>query len=87
MGKGLVFFALTKRGLYQLIASVRGGDAIFWVNQNVLEDYDFVRLRAEGLKLTNFTRWVDPADALEIRRAIEIITEHHADDTLFVEQR
>jgi hypothetical protein len=82
----LVLFALTKQGLAEIIESATSRDAALWVNDGLLAPRDLARLRAEGFELTNFTRWIDPADQADIASAVETIKEHHPGQVLYIER-
>jgi hypothetical protein len=81
----LVFFSLTKQGLDEILDTAFSREAALWVNHGLLQAPDLERLRADGFDLTNFTRWVDPADQAEIESAVETINEHHPGQVLYIE--
>lgn len=82
----MVLFALTKKGLAELLDVARDGRFALWVNQGLLDDSELAALRSDGFKLTNFTYWHDPADESEIQDAVETIREHHPGEALYVER-
>jgi hypothetical protein len=82
----LVLFALTKHGLAEMFHFARGGKVAIWVNQGLLDEANLERLRSEGFNVTNFTRWIDPADEFVVQEAVETIREHHPNQALYVER-
>lgn len=85
-GIGLVLFALTKHGLSEILDLARGGSLAIWVNDGLLDDAVLGKLRAEGFDLTNFVRWIDPADETAVREAVEAIREHHPNQVMYIER-
>ncbi|MBB6189220.1 hypothetical protein [Rhodanobacter sp. MP7CTX1] len=82
----MVLFALTKQGVAEILDSVISRETALWVNHGLLAAPDLERLRAEGFELTNFTRWIDPADQADIESAVETIREHHPGQVLYIER-
>lgn len=82
----MVLFALTRQGLAELLGSSRSREVAIWVNHGLLATSDLDGLRADGVELTNFTRWIDPNDQAAIELAVQTIREHHPDQAVFVEQ-
>ena len=82
----MVLFALTKQGVAEILDSGSSREGVLWVNHGLLEAPDLERLRAEGFELTNFTRWIDPADQADIESAVETIKEHHPGQVLYIER-
>lgn len=81
----MVLLALTKHGLAEMFDLARGGRPTIWLNQGLLDVANLERLRAEGFDLTNFIRWIDPADETAVQEAVEVIREHHPDEALYIE--
>lgn len=86
MGRCMVLFALTKHGLADMFNLARGSKTAIWLNQGLLDAANLERLQAEGLDLTNFTRWIDPAVDAEVQQAVWTIKDHHPDDVLYIER-
>ncbi|MET3653224.1 hypothetical protein [Dyella japonica] len=82
----MVLFALAKYGLSEVLDLARGSGSAVWVNHGLLDIVKLGELRAEGLDLTNFVHWVDPAAAAAVRAAVEAIREHHPNQVLYVER-
>lgn len=82
----MVLFALTRQGLAELLGSSKSRGVAIWVNDGLLASPDMDGLRADGVELTNFTRWIDPNDQAAIELAVETIREHHPDHAVFVER-
>ncbi|AIF46022.1 hypothetical protein [Dyella japonica] len=82
----LVLFALTKHGLAEMLDLARGGRSAIWVNDGLLDAVKLGQLRADGLDLTNFVNWIDPADQEAVQGAVETIREHHPNQVLYIER-
>jgi hypothetical protein len=82
----LVFFALTRHGLDEILDLAKGKSAPIWVNQDLLDAADLDRLRSEGLNLTDFAYWIDPSDEPCVQEAVETIREHHPNQALYIER-
>lgn len=82
----LVLLALTKHGLPEILDLARSSHLAVWLNDGLLDTTSLDRLRAEGLDLTNFTRWIDPADEAAVQDAVETIRAHHPRQTLYIER-
>lgn len=82
----MVLFALTKHGLSEMFDLARGNKTPVWVNQGLLDATNLERLRAEGIDLTDFAYWVDPADESYVQEAVETIREHHPNQVLYIER-
>lgn len=61
-------------------------EVALWVNDGLLAAPDIARLSAEGVELTNFTRWIDPADQEAIASAVETIKQHRPCQVLYIER-
>ncbi|GLQ98206.1 hypothetical protein [Dyella mobilis] len=85
MENALILFALTKRGLGDLLAVARQSRTLIWVNHGIVDASELERLRADGIDLTHFTRWIDPFDREAVLVAVTTIREHHPDGAIFVE--
>lgn len=86
MEVALVLFALTKHGLSEMLDLAGGSESAIWLNDGLLDAADLDQLRAEGLVLTNFVHWIDPADEAAVRSAVETIREHHPNQVLYIER-
>lgn len=82
----MVFFALTRHGVAEMLDLARGNNAPVWVNQGLLDAADLDRWRSEGVSLTDFLYWIDPSDASCVQAAVETIREHHPHQVLYMER-
>jgi len=82
----LVFFALTKQGLVEMLNLARGSKTAIWMNPGLLDEPDIKRLRAEGFDLTDFVHWIEPVNEVAVAGAVEIIREHHPGQVLYIER-
>jgi hypothetical protein len=81
----MVLLILTQFGLPETIEAARTANASVWLNAGLLETTKVAELRAAGLDLTVFARWVDPQDSAEVDDAVSTMREHHPGRMLFVE--
>jgi hypothetical protein len=81
----MVLLILTPFGLPEVTEAAKIANASVWLNAGLLETTKVAELRAEGLDLTVFTRWVDPEDIAEVDDALSTMREHHPGVMLFVE--
>jgi hypothetical protein len=81
----MVLLILTPFGLPEAIEAAKTANASVWLNAGLLETIKVAELRAAGLDLTVFTRWVDPQDSAEVDDAVSTMREHHPGRMLFVE--
>jgi hypothetical protein len=81
----MVLLILTPFGLPEVIEAAKIANASVWLNAGLLETAKVAEVRADGLDLTVFTRWVDPEDIAEVDDALSTIREHHPARMLFVE--
>lgn len=82
----MVLFALTKHGLTEMLDLARGGRSAIWVNDGLLDAMKIGQLRADGLDLTNFVNWIDPANEEAVQDAVKTIREHHPNQVLYIER-
>lgn len=75
----MIHLVLTRQGYDQLKAGLGTFTFEIWVNDGVLSDGELTELRAKGVSVTNFTAAIDPADPLDVARAIDTIRQHHPD--------
>ena len=83
--RSIVLLILTPVGLREAIEAARTANASVWLNAGLLETIKVAELRAAGLDLTVFTRWVDPKDSVEVDDAVSTMREHHPGRMLLVE--
>lgn len=84
--KGLmVYLILTRSGYDELIAQRGTTPSPLWVNEGVLSASELLELRAAGVEVTNFTRFIDPKSMNEIQEAIFTVQDHHAGQRVWVE--
>lgn len=81
----MVIFALTKRGLLDMLDMAKDSRAAIWINGGLLDAPEIERLRADGFDLTDFAHWIDPANKSAVDGAVEIIREHHPGRALYIE--
>lgn len=82
----MILFALTKRGLSEMLDLARGSNSAIWLNDGLLDAANLDQLRAEGFDLTNFVHWIDPADEAAVQDAVETILGHQPNQVLYIER-
>jgi hypothetical protein len=83
----LVFLALTRAGLDELSEVFGRLPSPLWVNDGLLSDEELAELRAKGADVTNFSYRIEPGDTAAIEDALAVISEHHADQRIWVERQ
>jgi len=81
----MVYFALTRAGYDELNAHLGTAPSPLWVNDGVLSASELLELREAGVKVTNFTRFIDPHSMTEIQEAIFTVQDHHSGQRVWVE--
>ena len=81
----MVFFALTRSGLDELMAEIGRTPSPLWVNDGVLSANEMKGLREAGIDLTNFTRPIALEDQSAVITALETIGEHHPGEVIWIE--
>jgi len=81
----MVFLALTRSGLEQLVSVIGHTPSPLWVNDGVLAADEREKLRATGVDLTNFTSPIAPEDRSAVAGAVDTIAEHHPGQSIWVE--
>jgi len=81
----MVFLALTRNGLEQLIKELGRTPSPLWVNDGVLTAEELKELRDSGIDLTNFTYRIAPDSQSAVASAVDTIAEHHPDESIWVE--
>ncbi len=75
----MVFYVRTRRGYEELVAFVGEVPSPIWVDRDVLTSDEIIRLREEGLNVTNFTP--EPASEPDV----SVIRMHHPNEVIWVE--
>ena len=81
----MVYFVLTRAGYDELNAQRGATPSPLWVNDGVLSASELLELRKAGVKVTNFTRVIDPHNVTEIQEAIFTVQDHHSGQRVWVE--
>jgi hypothetical protein len=81
--RNVVFLATTRRG-YESFTSLNA-DADLWISGGVLTAEELTRLRARGLKITDFTGEISSNEPDEVADAVSTIREHHPGEPIWVE--
>lgn len=81
----MVYFVLTRSGYDELIAQRGFTPSPLWVNEGVLSATELLRLHEAGVKVTNFTRFIDPHNMTEIEEAVFTVQDHHSNQRVWVE--
>jgi hypothetical protein len=81
----MVFLALTRSGLEQLVGVIGHTPSPLWVNHGVLTAEELKELREQGIDLTNFTNRIALEDQTAVASAVDTIAEHHPDQSIWVE--
>jgi hypothetical protein len=81
----MVFLVLSRAGYDELTAQPSSMPSALWVNDGVLSASELLEIREAGVKVTNFTRSIDPHDMSAIEQAISTVQEHHAGQRVWVE--
>jgi hypothetical protein len=80
----MVFFALTRSGYDQLVASMGSVPSPMWVNFGVLSQSEIADIRKSGTDITAFSFNV-AADPAKLDNALDTIGQHHPGSALWVE--
>jgi hypothetical protein len=81
----MVYLVLTRAGYDELIAQPGSTPSPLWVNVGVLSTTEILALREAGMKVTNFTRVIDPHNVTEIQEAVFTVQDHHSGQRVWVE--
>jgi len=81
----MVFLALTRSGLDELVKAIGRTPSPLWVNDGVLTALELKELRDRGIDLTNFTKPMAPEDQTEVASAVDTIAMHHPGKSIWVE--
>ena len=81
----MVYFVLTRAGYDELNAQQGSILSLLWVNDGVLSASELLALRKAGVKVTNFTRVIDPHNVSEIQEAVLTVQEHQSGQRVWVE--
>ena len=83
----MVYFALTRVGFDDLVASIGRIPTPLWVNIGVLSEAEVVEFRASGIELTTFTSDLGRAELSEFEDALDTIRQHHPGHSIWHEYR
>lgn len=81
----MVYLVLTRAGYDELIAQRGSTPSPLWVNVGVLSTSELLALQEAGVKVTNFTRVIDPHNVTEIQEAVFTVQDHHSGQRVWVE--
>jgi hypothetical protein len=81
----MVYLILTRAGYDELIAQRSSTPSPLWVNVGVFSTSELMELREVGVKVTNFTRVIDPHNVTKIQEAVFTVQDHHSDQRVWVE--
>lgn len=80
----MVFFAITRSGYTELVATLGRVPSPLWVNAGVLSPEELSELELRGTSVTPFT--VDVTSSFErYTTALDTIWQHHQDERLWAE--
>jgi hypothetical protein len=81
----MVYFAITRKGYDDLVATQGRAPSPLWVNGGVLTSLELSHLRDQGIDVSSFTARLDPGVQSAILEAIDTVRQHHAGQTIWVE--
>lgn len=81
----LVFLALTKNCMPELLPLIRSAKMPIWVDKGVASESELRGLRDEGIEMTAFNRQIDPQNEISLVSAIDTVQQHHPNQTVWVE--
>ncbi len=81
----MAYLVLTRAGYDELIAQRGSTPSPLWINVDVLSTSELLALREAGVKITNFTRVIDPHNVTEIQEAVFTVQDHHSGQRVWVE--
>jgi len=79
----MVFLALTRSGLDELIALRKTPDVAIWCGSNVLSEAEYAAL--SGVNISRFNYPLESRDDKAFQCALETIADHHVDEKIWIE--
>ena len=80
----MIYFVHSRESYDQLVVSTAWPPSALWVSLGVLEPSELAALRASGIAVTDFSRTIDPNDAMALADVISTIREHHPGQVVWV---
>lgn len=81
----MVILILTRNGFEEAKSIIAKGDIAIWINDKILTNDELNKLRTGKINITNFTYEINPKDTTSVEGALATISEHHPEETIFVE--
>lgn len=79
----MIFLALTRSGLDELILLRKTPDVVIWCGSNVLSEAEYAAL--SGVNISRFTYPLESRDGEAFQCALETIVDHHANEKIWIE--